>query len=550
MWQRLEQQAKPAWQLVTTRLPTEGAISEESASGSGKQLTKTSCAMCHTEHHGRGFDIKLISDSRCQACHQRQFESLTSGHPEFKNFPIDRPRGIAFSHGQHARDHFPKKNRDFDCRSCHQAEQAASGPDSIERSLSFEQACASCHDQPIRAAVVDGWAALQLPSIEAADAVNDPGLAQWPAEARFGYDGLVSPMLRALLMADPAATAIIEQLPVSGKLVDVSTISSRRASVTKAIAVATKRLIEETAREGQAAWIARLERVTRTSLGREPSEQDRLLISAMVAGVPPDLFQQAQSKWLSGATSLAQSGSTPARTVSTLKSSAVNNPPTAEDDLLSGSSDDLLNESKPGTTKSNASADELLQPTPAPSKPSAVKLVKGATHLTSGGWYLDQTTLAIRYMPTGHADPTLAAWTLWWTLIESKSASATAENSQRLARQLALSSVSLDQPQPQHVADLVPGKCNECHKLESALRTFIGTNDPARQARLIASGPVRLTAAYYQAPKRHEQTREFTKFRHTPHLTLPALNDCRYCHQEKPHSPSSQTIGVCLRHTA
>ncbi len=32
-------------------------------------------------------------------------------------------------------------------------------------------------------------------------------------------------------------------------------------------------------------------------------------------------------------------------------------------------------------------------------KKAASKLVKGVTHLPGGGWYADQSTLAIRYMP-------------------------------------------------------------------------------------------------------------------------------------------------------
>ncbi|MCC6511223.1 MAG: hypothetical protein IT423_19130, partial [Pirellulaceae bacterium] len=111
MWRELEtQNSTHAWQLVSARSgESQDALVDPSSNNSQESLGQTSCAMCHNEHHGRGFDLKLISDHRCQACHRKQFESLASGHPEFKNFPMDRPRGLAFSHARHADDHFPKK---------------------------------------------------------------------------------------------------------------------------------------------------------------------------------------------------------------------------------------------------------------------------------------------------------------------------------------------------------------------------------------------------------------------------------------------------------
>lgn len=85
--------------------------------------------------------------------------------------------------------------------------------------------------------------------------------------------------------------------------------------------------------------------------------------------------------------------------------------PTASvgDELISGNDlkngdDLLLGADKPAGNKSGEAADLLLGTgDAAPNKP-VTKLVKGSTHLTSGGWYADQSTLSIRYMPIGHAD--------------------------------------------------------------------------------------------------------------------------------------------------
>ena len=565
MWREMQRTSSTPWQLVSTLQPVDEAQLESTESSSSSHVAKTSCAMCHNEHHGRGFDIKLISDSRCQACHQRQFESLASGHPEFKDFPIDRPRGIAFSHGQHAQNHFPKKNRDFDCQACHLPATKSGATELVARSLSFEHACASCHDQPIRAATVDGWAALQLPSIEADDAANDADFVKWPMSARYGYDGVVSPVMRALLMADPEAASALEKLPGSGKIVDISTISSVRSRVAKTLALSVKRLIEETARDGQAAWKSRLQRVTETHLGRELNDRDQALIVAMAAGLPPDLFRNVESQWFSSPAALAQRNPQPsARYQGRLINAAPRRgnasvpseanpqsqadsllPVASQDGLLLDASQDLLETPKSNDAAPPAADDLLTEPAKATAgddlllgatepevKQKGTKLVKGATHLMGGGWYADQSTMSIRYMPTGHADATLAAWTLWWSMIESHRSVLPDGDAQRIARQLSLAPGSPDADQGRAMADWVPGNCAQCHELNHA-----------NINRALSERPFRLVD-YYQVPKRSDAVKEFTKFNHTPHLTLPALSDCRYCHQEKSPQPSVNLSAV------
>ena len=43
---------------------------------------QTECTVCHSEH-GHGNSQQILSDSRCQACHQQNYDSFRSGHPEF-----------------------------------------------------------------------------------------------------------------------------------------------------------------------------------------------------------------------------------------------------------------------------------------------------------------------------------------------------------------------------------------------------------------------------------------------------------------------------------
>lgn len=537
-WRQLQQSTNTPWQLVSTRTAADVSLADGTVAREQTALSKTSCAMCHNEHHGRGFDIKLISDNRCQACHQKQFESLASGHPEFKDFPVDRPRGLAFSHGAHAQDHFPKKNRDFDCKACHVSAASATGntpinvgsSDMVTRSLSFEHACASCHEQPIRAATVDGWAAVQLPSIEADDATGDAELGSWPAGARYGYDGVVSPIMRALLMADPQATTALEKLPASGKILELSSVASVRAGVAKTLATATKRLLEETARDGQAAWIARLQQVTRTHLNRELTAQDQVLITSMVAGLPPDLFRHVETQWFGATKPLAGLDLTRGNQARGRLIAASSQQPEQTQPPISGSDSLLVDQ--------NSSDDLLLGTVEPEAKQPGVKLVKGATHLTGGGWYADQSTMSIRYMPTGHADPTLAAWALWWSVIESHKSVLPSGDAARIARQLTLSPSAMASESHRTIGDWVPGNCAQCHQLGRAATQFVS---------LVGTGRI---ADLYQVPERASGAREFTKFQHSPHLTLPALSDCRFCHQDKKQQPLVSMSAMSSHHPA
>lgn len=580
----------PAWQTVGNRSSSVAGPDPHHAAP-----IQTNCADCHVEHHGRGFELKAMADDRCQACHRRKFESFTSGHPEFKNFPAQRSRSLAFSHQLHADKHFPQKNRDFDCGKCHldRGRPGTSGP--IARSVSFEAACAECHQEPIRAASADGWAVLQLPSIDASAAAENASLEHWPAEARFGYEGKISPVLRALLEADETAREALGHLPASGELADVPSIGDQREQVTAALALATERLIRQTARDGQAAWRERLLQVTRARTQRELTAGETALVEAMCAGLPPDLFRQMQLAWFDRAGQPLASAPQPsdkdsdeatvADRAASSQTAATKPPPlslvqsdplrvqprrrqgivverqtsgllvtdesagdsltsdasTAGESLLldesASASSDLLaphsaNSSVPDSNlidsnliDSNLLDSELLGDdslvddawdragSHAASVQSTAPLA-GMSHLAGGGWYLDGQTLALRYMPTGHADKMFAAWSLWWTLFADESVRDIPHGK---AQPASASTVTPGIPQQ------IPGGCVQCHRLKDTAGTL--------QAGLLVSA--------WRVPQRPLGTKEFTKFDHAPHLSLPAVNDCRYCHALRDAAPGA-----------
>lgn len=175
-----------------------------------------------------------------------------------------------------------------------------------------------------------------------------------------------------------------------------------------------------------------------------------------------------------------------------------------DDVLLSGVEDeqDLLLDSR---AKTDGSA-----------SPQLTKL-RGSQHVAAGGWYLDHELLALRYMPRGHADTTLAAWAEFMARLDGISAQAT-EPTETTGR--------LEGTQPHVTAAAVlsqltlgaaiPGGCMQCHLLPS------GNSSPNSTL-----GP----SSNWTSLTRSSGIRPFTKFDHTAHLSLPTLADCRYCHQ-------------------
>ena len=173
----------------------------------------------------------------------------------------------------------------------------------------------------------------------------------------------------------------------------------------------------------------------------------------------------------------------------------------SDEDLLSGSAtlgendDSLLNVPESGT-------EDRASP---PQKFVMTKL-RGSDHVGAGGWYLDPTLLAVKYMPMGHEDSLVAAWLEFAEILLTKSSEP--------ERRLAWYSKGI----ARH--NLIPGGCNDCH--------VVGTN----------SSPTELWGNW-QSVTQPRDVKLFTKFDHTPHLTLATLEDCIHCHRMEDASPNS-----------
>lgn len=456
--------------------------------GKSQQLwnQETSCAQCHREHHGKQHDLQAITNQRCQSCHKQQFDSFEYGHPEFKNYPNAGHRSIAFDHRSHAEKYFTQKNQSFDCRQCHLDTAKNGVVGNVFRSVGFEKACGSCHSIAIQSELTNGWAFLQVPCLPEADLTMSLEFSEWPRGAVFDYDGKVSFALRLLLSTDPEMSTVLPKLPRSGDLSRVR--QNDRPLVARKIAQSFRRLVNEIAAGGQVAWRKRLEAALELSLGRDPNYHEQALLQKLTIGLPPDLFRHMEQQWfrtvnrITDSDSLQETLSTRLRHVS-----AQLQQESDETELILGSDND--------TSILESDAEE----------PKLQKLARlqASRHLPEGGWYLDEQLLAVRYVAQGHADPFLAAWSELLHILESHRGEGEGQHDSHV-----LPWRSTD------AADraFVPGSCLECHQLGKTS----GAND---------------IWANWRAKIRPASVRQFTKFDHTPHLTVPAVNDCRYCHK-------------------
>jgi hypothetical protein len=513
---------------------------DESLSEHAKFAEVTSCAQCHVEHRGAHNDLKSMTDRRCQSCHNSQFDSFDRQHPEFTNYLAHTTRRIAFDHRAHSEKYFAQKNEVFACQSCHGTDaETATG---MRRSVRFEDACASCHQQPIETSLQEGWALLQLPSLNSSDLINAGSeFENWPKAARYGYDGQISLPLRLLLSTDSNFLEARKILP-EGDLSQVKPGNVQQQTAAKLIATAVRELLRESATSGQQAWFNRLSKLAQQSLGRELNSNELQLINRMLTGLSPDLFRQIETTWFDGKPGIAHVPSSE-RLMATLVSGSqdllLDDDKSAEQEesveqLLRGSSTEGLQYNQPvkqapvdqtpvqGTTQLSpmntlrAEPDRLNSPIISPSPTSTNRTSRSATdtaepgqlnksglqkpvasrRVAAGGWFLDSQLLMLKYMPSGHADPLLASWTQFAYLIDARTGN---------------SIESSVHPTGWNPGNEVSGGCTQCHLLANYQAASVDLAD----WRAIATGRVK----------------SFTKFNHQPHTTLAVTSDCKHCHE-------------------
>ena len=398
------------------------------------------CSTCHREHHGATHDLTLMSDNACQACHEKQYHSFATDHPEFDNWPTRRRTQIAFDHGAHQVKHFPKEKQEFACATCHV--QGRDG--AFQRTLDYETTCAKCHDSKIEASWDAGIAMFSLPMIEV-ETLRSAGhdIGQWPEQASDEFDGALPPITKLLLVADDQAEAALATLGADFDFFDVDPEDSEQLQAAGEIVKATKRLLYDVSVLGQAALRARLE----TVLDRPLSKPE---FSALTARLSPENLSVMTEQWLSR--------------------------------LLA----EMEGRSESGATPNGANSDKQ-------NRKAALERV------AAGGWLHDETTLSIRYRPTGHADPWMTAWIDVMT-------EATTGRHAKITKPLL----------KQMMAPTAAGLCGSCHSVDR-----LSTNDPSDDRCVVQ----------WFAKHVDDKPLSFTTFSHAPHLTQAELTDCQVCHQ-------------------
>jgi Zn finger protein HypA/HybF involved in hydrogenase expression len=466
------------------------------------------CSQCHREHQGATHDLNEMTSERCQACHRNAFHSFSSDHPEFKDYPYGRTKSVEFDHVKHRDLHFSKKSAAFDCKTCHVQSGQVGVVGQVFRSVAFEQACASCHTEPIKSATQDGLIVLQIPSINLKEMKGfGEEILNWPMQASLLTDGAIPPIMRMLIESEPGGIALLGELPASGRLVELDTTDSRSRATLVKLSVMTKQLMQKLANEGQPGFRSAVENLLSTSgpltstLPSESKATPNSWLDRFASGIPPDLFRAAWNEWFEAGVVAPAIGQTVAHASSTFPSTRS---PRGDDDLLLGNDDNLLSNDPNSLVTPSAIGN---------SKSERFKDSRSWDQLAFGGWMIDRQRMAIVYVPNGHADP----WLSRWIELEEQRQGTLPEHKIALAHQ-----------------------CRQCHSLSSLNQS----NSPVSKSNRSVSfreanqSKFRLQMlsgehenACWKSEKRAANLRQITKFDHTPHLTLPRLSDCRTCHQ-------------------
>lgn len=367
------------------------------------------CSACHREHHGAEVDLTAIDNVACQSCHQRRLESFGIDHPDFGNWPYERRTRIAFNHASHRDKHFAEKKRSFDCRSCH-AEDASG---KAELTTSYEKACASCHDEKIATSIARGAPMFALPTMDIA-AMRSAGfdMGTWPKGATGDFDGRLSPVMKLLLAADPAAAQAMAKLGAGFDFQDVNPKDRQQLDACAALTTAITKLIGELAQSPETTICSRLE----TVLGRPLSRTDA---TNLAAGLSADTLRAAAQQWF---------GTRPASDATVPSRAATTNEPT------------------------------LLQ-----------AHAESTAFGPAGAWSRDEASFSIRYCPRAHADPVLTSWLN--ILASSNGSKSAALDSPDSFRGPIIAAVFKELSKAN-----APGLCISCHSIEQESTNKIAIN--------------------------------------------------------------------------
>ncbi|MBT3493997.1 MAG: hypothetical protein HN461_17045 [Rhodospirillaceae bacterium] len=504
------------------------------------------CMSCHSEHQGAEADLTAMSNDRCNSCHQAQFHSLASGHPDFARYPYERRTQIQFDHTSHIDKHFrDKKIAKFapdDCRGCHETD--ANG--ALMRIKSFESSCGGgCHEEQVAGAgraSAKGMVVFAVPGLDVASLrEQDIAIGEWPDYA----EDTVPPFMNFLLSADPKYRAVQTVLAKIDDPLDLSDASEAEIAAVATLAWSVKSLLFDIRAEGVGALHGRVREV----LGRPMTAVEKTELTALL---PFDTIAAAQREWFptlgteirrwrdgeevmipaeqpasdeqdnGNATSEDDDDDDDDDEIKTGKDddddddeiktgkddddddddeikTGKDDDDDDDDEIKTGKDDDDDDddEIKTGKDDDDDDNDEIVVKAAAP----IIDTANGEEWHVAGGWYRDEFRL--RYRPTGHADNFIRAWL-----------DLTGQSAQPLADGAQVFEALIDKK--------APGLCGKCHSVDKK------TDKTASEA----AGEI--LAVNWRGYKPADGLKKSVRFSHAAHFSLLEEKGCLSCHERDP----------------
>ena len=489
-----------------------------------------SCSTCHREHKGELDAVANFDPQQCHTCHEKKFDLIETGHPEYSNFPHDAPSRLKFDHAAHLEKHFYEDDvlelAPEGCTTCHATDQTGEWM----LNTSFESACSSCHLDDVlgsNRATAKGIGVLAIPELDL-DSLNSAGLniGHWPSWA----DGDVPPIMQALLLRQVNQPAIVDTaLSNNLTLYDLSLASDDQLIAVATLAWEIKRLFYDLQMGGTKIMEQRLSETFGSRL-------DKSTLNRLIASLPRDTLVNNQQQWFPNLVeemklyrqgkialrSPVSPGSAEAQKTTKSQTGDVqqdesDNEILSEDDYILSEDDDILSEDDDILSEDDdilsedddiLSEDDSLIKAEDISNDVEIKSADNEAWAVSGGWYRDGST--IRYRPADHGDLFFKTWL-----------EVSAEHYDKIGKALFESMGS-----KQSV-----GNCTKCHSIEGDLS--------------LSGAAITL---HWQGFKPKDESVDFNRFSHVSHFSLMTDDGCASCHvlsdehQESAES-DSQVLG-------
>ncbi len=253
------------------------------------------CATCHKEHQGGDIKLRAMADAQCHTCHQVQFESFSTDHPDFDKYPFRRRTRVNFDHSGHFGKHFPewktkKENAGTtpeSCSVCH----TVNPQDGHMNVKPFAESCAACHLGQIvgaeRATGPKGVAMLMLPGVDVVTFREKKiDIGSWPDESEAELSSLMK-----LLIGRTAEGRKLLAATEDLDLLDLTQASDEQIDLVGKLVWEVKHLFHALTNSGTADILQQL-----GSGAKEPMDQQ--LLTNLTASIPRDVLIGALRDWL------------------------------------------------------------------------------------------------------------------------------------------------------------------------------------------------------------------------------------------------------------